>query len=168
MQEDGEGSPPPTRGIPIEDMRYKSLLRITPAYAGNTPKVHLPLLKPWDHPRLRGEYRRKRKGTDYRLGSPPPTRGIHIDIPTVESVSRITPAYAGNTHHCIYIYYIREDHPRLRGEYLQQTLHALVELGSPPPTRGILDSRRVTGHMLRITPAYAGNTCLLLLTAEPI
>ena len=76
----------------------------------------------------------------------------------MQTSSRITPAYAGNTLTDYAILDVLWDHPRLRGEYNFFQLWRLSSGGSPPPTRGIhqifLTVRTVAG----ITPAYAGNT----------
>ena len=90
---------------------------ITPAYAGNTFRVHTDSLFLWDHPRIRGEYANEYYGMAEVTGSPPHTRGIlFYRQPTSDSV-RITPAYAGNTViECWTMDWIW-DHPRIRGEY---------------------------------------------------
>ena len=76
---------------------YDLLLRITPAYAGNTPEFDANNKQYGDHPRLRGEYVALLYKFVLSAGSPPPTRGIH-DFEKFENVTnRITPAYAGNT-----------------------------------------------------------------------
>ena len=55
----------------------------------------------------------------------------------VNSLTRFTPAYAGNTHGDVLLHALLKVHPRIRGEYFP-TLDALsVPLGSPPHTRGI-------------------------------
>ena len=55
-----------------------------------------------------------------------------------------------------------QDHPRLRGEHGQRSYYNIPCAGSPPPTRG---TRRYLllrfGHA-GITPAYAGNTRVLV------
>ena len=56
-----------------------------------------------------------------------------------------------------------KDHPRLRGEHDDRQGMPEKWVGSPPPTRGtpITGVRRAEGG--GITPAYAGNTNLLIL-----
>ena len=50
------------------------------------------------------------------------------------------------------------DHPRLRGEHKQPQDLVVVNVGSPPPTRGTLVGTKWYSYTIRITPAYAGNT----------
>ena len=111
------GSPPHTRGILGTAYLKSMLLGITPAYAGNTKCYGVNLPRVRDHPRIRGEYVVKIGICNKSTGSPPHTRGIQITIDLIYAVSRITPAYAGNTTNQIYPFSLSKDHPRIRGEY---------------------------------------------------
>ena len=51
-----KGSPPHTRGIRSSLVLFSSMLRFTPAYAGNTFGEHTNMLNNKVHPRIRGEY----------------------------------------------------------------------------------------------------------------
>ena len=112
------GSPPLARGILPSKIPASSMIRITPACAGNTLKMDLIFSISRDHPRLRGEY----SGLFFQFleeaGSPPLARGIRYGYIPEEVRSGITPACAGNTPldnaRCRWT----RDHPRLRGEYL--------------------------------------------------
>ena len=94
-------------------------------------------------------------------------------------MTRITPAYAGNTNVNIQSRHVPKDHPRVCGKYFQDWGFNAAGLGSPPRMREIRishvlhaafheDHPRVCGKYspisaqdadeLRITPAYAGNT----------
>ncbi len=70
----------------------------------------------------------------------------------------ITPAYAGNTRVIGVLKDGNGDHPRVCGKhgFLQNTL--LPVAGSPPRMRETLARTAICQWMLRITPAYAGNT----------
>ena len=103
-----------------------------------------------------------------QLGSPPLTRGIPNQAQKSYVGSRITPAYAGNTPDEHVEGMATEDHPRLRGEYLKIAITQLTDKGSPPLTRGILACGMITAGVVRITPAYAGNTFLRLIRGAPI
>ena len=112
-----QGSPPHTRGIhrqaPVPDRTYG----FTPAYAGNTVFNLL-----WDgseqvHPRIRGEYSGRRVRSGNLGGSPPHTRGIHVNAVASQPEPRFTPAYAGNTIQKGYFSRSVKVHPRIRGEY---------------------------------------------------
>ena len=112
--------------------------RITPAYAGNTTSDLHSCKIIWDHPRIRGEHVVFVVLTVQSLGSPPHTRGTLYDIAIIIYITRITPAYAGNTQRLYRRLFYPRDHPRIRGEHYHW----------------ITDFRKCR----RITPAYAGNT----------
>ena len=127
---------------------------------------------------MRGEYQLRRKLQEVALGSPPLARGIHLDFLDFVRAVRITPACAGNTRNERKNRVLHGDHPRLRGEYRQQSLmlsryrgsprlrgeymsaasNITSAPGSPPLARGIqlIPGRRVSA--IGITPACAGNT----------
>ena len=172
------GSPPLARGILCSFSFQRLGKRITPACAGNTRENVRRITSSGDHPRLRGEYQLRRKLQEVALGSPPLARGIHLDFLDFVRAVRITPACAGNTLSPKNKGRQTEDHPRLRGEYRQQSLmlsryrgsprlrgeymsaasNITSAPGSPPLARGIqlIPGRRVSA--IGITPACAGNT----------
>ena len=77
--------------------KIEKVLRITPAYAGNTTgQATIGVVIP-DHLRICGEHSNNQAGYDGKLGSPPHTRGTHEDVAEAYGASGITPAYAGNT-----------------------------------------------------------------------
>ena len=154
-----KGSPPPTRGTQELVNNGRKTKRITPAYAGNTDANLTYTGAIWDHPRLRGEHDEYNENEPLCRGSPPPTRGTLGYFNIVVPANRITPAYAGNTKIIKLNRGAILDHPRLRGEH-DTVLHScLLMAGSPPPTRGTLSKYSIIFTALRITPAYAGNTC---------
>ena len=99
----------------INELRHE--YGITPACAGNTALMLGYVTKVQDHPRLRGEYMRKKKNGWRFGGSPPLARGILPKKSDNPHFSRITPACAGNTGNVLRIFSKHKDHPRLRGEY---------------------------------------------------
>ena len=112
------GSPPLARGIRDISNLKDGLYRITPACAGNTYCLWSVRSKDGDHPRLRGEYNADSMSEWLLPGSPPLARGIlPARLPEQENY-RITPACAGNTLQVPFLFVRNEDHPRLRGEYL--------------------------------------------------
>ena len=131
---------------------------ITPAYAGNTRIIDY--MKTWvgDHPRLRGEHPSDPVGAYVPMGSPPPTRGTQTGLIFLPVMSRITPAYAGNTYKQAVNDLANGDHPRLRGEHDNFIVDGFPTTGSPPPTRGTLLIVEYSPVRSGITPAYAGNT----------
>jgi len=131
------GSPPPTRGLHGQIRHGETPRRITPAYAGTTvPPQTSPLDLP-DHPRLRGDYCAREHAQASGLGSPPPTRGLHVIPDLGGGKYGITPAYAGTTQACATNAGTSWDHPRLRGDYATSAMSAKADHGSPPPTRGL-------------------------------
>ena len=115
-----------------------------------------------DHPRLRGEHFAKTIDGQCLEGSPPPTRGTQYLIIRQPAQHRITPAYAGNTIDKKPENLLLEDHPRLRGEHLSGYFALRSFQGSPPPTRGTPGEQLLLNFDTRITPAYAGNTQILI------
>ena len=127
---------------------------------------------------MRGEYCVLFHFSDWGRGSPPLARGIHYRQKIKDGKLRITPACAGNTRNERKNRVLHGDHPRLRGEYSQQSLmlsryrgsprlrgeymsaasNITSAPGSPPLARGIqlIPGRRVSA--IGITPACAGNT----------
>ena len=55
-----------------------------------------------DHPRLRGENPTHILHPISYTGSPPPTRGKHVELQGTNPDIRITPAYAGKTVSALY------------------------------------------------------------------
>ena len=131
---------------------------LTPAYAGNTKSRSSPRHRLWAHPRIRGEYQTISPSLTCQTGSPPHTRGIHIQKAVLEFHLRLTPAYAGNTLYATVRQTGPGAHPRIRGEYGLSHFYHLWSVGSPPHTRGILISLQIQIPACRLTPAYAGNT----------
>ena len=95
---------------------------------------------------------------DHSFGSPPLTRGPRASLPSTISSTRITPAYAGTTSTPSRARTASPDHPRLRGDHSIVFIERCARHGSPPLTRGPLDSDGLVPQNLRITPAYAGTT----------
>ena len=72
-------------------------VRLTPAYAGNTEIFAGDADKHRAHPRIRGEYDLYGRQHGNQPGSPPHTRGIHVQDVYLLVDPGLTPAYAGNT-----------------------------------------------------------------------
>ena len=69
------GSPPPMRGKAVRYPRIDHIVRITPAYAGKSPRNRSPQWLCRDHPRLCGEKAIFSCSVNPNVGSPPPMRG---------------------------------------------------------------------------------------------
>ena len=70
---------------------------ITPACAGNTGATEKNREKSGDHPRMRGEYKKRLSDFYDKEGSPPHARGIPTRFVSTPPSYGITPACAGNT-----------------------------------------------------------------------
>ena len=91
-------------------------------------------------------------------GSPPLTRELPDASVDACSALGITPAYAGTTHLQISELLQQRDHPRLRGNYLNDNGEPNYQLGSPPLTRELRNKIICNCVRSGITPAYAGTT----------
>ena len=96
-----------------------------------------------DHPRIRGEHRKRSLLKRFVTGSSPHTRGALTRSWPSSSASGIIPAYAGSTTSWAIANAASGDHPRIRGEHSFACLH---------------DGRVASGDRDGIIPAYAGST----------
>ena len=152
------GSPPHTRETRCANSLSSRPNRITPAYAGNTVSEIVENVLLEDHPRIRGKHSDGQHLLAVFRGSPPHTRETPIFSSSDRRVSRITPAYAGNTKPRQGCHTEPGDHPRIRGKHLMCSTVAIVWLGSPPHTRETPSVAVEAVQASGITPAYAGNT----------
>ena len=72
----------------------------------------------------------------------------------------ITPAYAGKSIGTHSAATTTQDHPRLCGEKAGVPFLIAISIGSPPPMRGKDLFFQILNVRNRITPAYAGKSCL--------
>ena len=113
---DSTGSPPPMRGKASHYTGGSIECRITPAYAGKSPRNASYHKQLQDHPRLCGEKPCHKYMKICGLGSPPPMRGKDLSYHRATSCRRITPAYAGKRVWTVPDNTDARDHPRLCGE----------------------------------------------------
>ena len=93
-----------------------------------------------------------------KLGSPPLARGKAAYNNFFRSPKGITPACAGKSVEIAFIYPVRRDHPRLRGEkFVIETAEFLL-YGSPPLARGKVLRPEFLPLKAGITPACAGKS----------
>ena len=130
------GSPPRMRGKGLFFISSHRFFGITPAYAGKSWLVAVPLPPVWDHPRVCGEKLGWSLSRSRRSG--------------------ITPAYAGKSFKAQILITPLKDHPRVCGEKDFTPSPADFALGSPPRMRGKVRRERGPMRSRRITPAYAG------------
>ena len=152
------GSPPRMRGKLTAKPFFFTRFGITPAYAGKTQRPRISLSVIQDHPRVCGENVFRDQLGKNLMGSPPRMRGKLMLFPSFQSVSRITPAYAGKTKHAANRVNLLRDHPRVCGENRLSLTARCRREGSPPRMRG---KPSITLSLMKkqgITPAYAGKT----------
>ena len=113
---DHAGSSPHTRGAPAFVTAYGRRERIIPAYAGSTELAS--------------------SVCAFRAGSSPHTRGALLGLVDLGRELGIIPAYAGSTAALASQAHSIADHPRIRGEHIQDTPLTNVTPGSSPHTRG--------------------------------
>ena len=133
-----QGSSPHTRGALSLPEAADRRPRIIPAYAGSTCLRSTRRGAGWDHPRIRGEHRRRPARDRRRSGSSPHTRGAQIEPASRKGLGRIIPAYAGSTTTLV--------------------PGTMADEGSSPHTRGAPGRRLALVLGVGIIPAYAGST----------
>ena len=152
------GSSPHTRGARGELEDLGAAVRIIPAYAGSTARIGGRSWRSPDHPRIRGEHNLGEECSREGTGSSPHTRGA----PGVDDVGLqgrgIIPAYAGSTSRRRPPGRPPADHPRIRGEHIEEKTSGPAARGSSPHTRGARQQPGPGGLPPGIIPAYAGST----------
>ena len=150
------GSPPRGRGKGNKGSFRDQLHRITPAWAGKSPRIDNVLIAFGDHPRVGGEKFHLHLYSVRALGSPPRGRGKVSLVVLTLSVIGITPAWAGKSAFLVVGHVLGGDHPRVGGEKLDVSLRADDLEGSPPRGRGKDHGVAVAEGVEGITPAWAG------------
>ena len=92
-----EGSPPHGRGKAEVNKAIAAVMGITPAWAGKRYDARGRRCRSRDHPRMGGEKSLIYLFPFFRLGSPPRRRGKAEQQATMDTVDRITPAWAGKS-----------------------------------------------------------------------
>ena len=152
------GSPPRGRGKGKARNAVTHQLRITPAWAGKSICLALPITAPRDHPRVGGEKGQAYPCTRKPQGSPPRGRGKGRCHHLVILVNGITPAWAGKSPLRPRRARPPPDHPRMGGENLNVAMDANPILGSPPRGRGKGLGLAVNVLGDGIIPAWAGKS----------
>ena len=146
------------RGKPNVPVGNQSVYRITPACAGKTIRAVLKSVGLRDHPRMCGENTQLILNTIPTPGSPPHVRGKPDGLYENHTSIRITPACAGKTCNLLVLIWGDQDHPRMCGENIDNTIAPTGTLGSPPHVRGKLALNPARHCDTGITPACAGKT----------
>ena len=151
------GSPPRARGADGGLVVGRHPQRITPACAGSSGKIPIPMLSFADHPRVRGEQRIALACVPSHCGSPPRARGAGNDDINLDYYKGITPACAGSRRISSWKSWLASDHPRVRGEQHPPSTRGIKDRGSPPRARGAARKALPKAISKRITPACAGS-----------
>ena len=93
----GDGSSPLARGTQANAVKFKSVMRLIPARAGNTLLAFLVEPRHSAHPRSRGEHSSRIGSPRWRTGSSPLARGTPGTTGAGRLTQRLIPARAGNT-----------------------------------------------------------------------
>ena len=110
------------------------------------------------HPHLRGAYRFWASECSCRIGSSPHTWGIHRIEPECQLQDRFIPTYVGHTTYTPACQWYLPVHPHLRGAYQVKKKTYRSQVGSSPPTWGILSVSAFDGQVIRFIPTYVGHT----------
>jgi len=111
-----------------------------------------------DHPRVRGEHKRKGRRVGRPRGSSPRARGARRMAGENPHLRGIIPACAGSTGTRGACTSWRGDHPRVRGEHLAKGVRETNLEGSSPRARGALINEPLPDPDEGIIPACAGST----------
>ena len=146
------------RGTPSHPPGSLYNTRIIPAYAGNTFFPARAFFSRKDHPRVCGEHAHKMVYFIPSAGSSPRMRGTLQRVAVIAEPRGIIPAYAGNTNSAVSKKKWTKDHPRVCGEHIKSSSVLNIFKGSSPRMRGTPCHVPSDNYVIRIIPAYAGNT----------
>ena len=133
-------------------------LRNTPANAGQTCLSSPFAIQRQKHPRERGADKKRKRGADENLETPPRTRGRRIISRWYGTDRGNTPANAGQTILSRLSPDLIQKHPRERGADLIISTKKNSSKETPPRTRGRRRSSRLSASFPGNTPANAGQT----------
>ena len=153
-----DGSSPRGRGTPGPMADYRLVVRVIPAWAGNTGEHHGRVDPGMGHPRVGGEHAGNWSPGIPEIGSSPRGRGTLVHITTANASNRVIPAWAGNTWSLGVYSAAITGHPRVGGEHPVSLTEARRDSGSSPRGRGTLVQPPGQGVEVRVIPAWAGNT----------
>ena len=148
------------RGKAVAARKEAESIRITPAYAGKSAYLSPEDTAGRDHPRVCGEKLCPAEPYYFFGGSPPRMRGKGQKGLIFVLQPRITPAYAGKRLLRQLRHITSRDHPRVCGEKVGPVGCVSGWLGSPPRMRGKVWHGVALADGHRITPAYAGKSCI--------
>ena len=152
------GSSPLARGTPPELLKFRGVLGLIPARAGNTLASAPYAGRERAHPRSRGEHTRLRSLTTAPKGSSPLARGTQSPDNRPHHGWGLIPARAGNTNPHALACGGTGAHPRSRGEHMGRLAALRGSRGSSPLARGTPSAPTRIFALSGLIPARAGNT----------
>ena len=152
------GSSPHARGALSGKCSSRRRVGIIPACAGSTTLICSRKGGIQNHPRMRGEHQHRRAALSAAEGSSPHARGALGDGREDANERGIIPACAGSTLSFALRPMTIRDHPRMRGEHLEDGMEIKQVQGSSPHARGALNHKNTAVVCGGIIPACAGST----------
>ena len=152
------GSSPRGRGTHGREQARPRSVRVIPAWAGNTHARRSRPCRGSGHPRVGGEHFGRDCRAASAAGSSPRGRGTPSCHRDAGGGNRVIPAWAGNTPDDAKRNLHQAGHPRVGGEHSQIPARTLHGFGSSPRGRGTRMYRNALILLLRVIPAWAGNT----------
>ena len=159
------GTPPRARGSPRGVEVSQIMQRNTPACAGITSRTRVTRPPHPEHPRVRGDHNRVTPGLVPLVGTPPRARGSPEGGGMAGGGDRNTPACAGITIVLGHGWASKGEHPRVRGDHHGRGRQSQRRRGTPPRARGSLWLRPGLDLADRNTPACAGITGCVAVSA---
>ena len=114
--------------------------RLIPVHTGNTGRRPCSIARFPAHPRAYGEYLFEQSKDAQGNGSSPCIRGIQVGRDQARNGRRLIPVHTGNTVVKLEPSLVSSAHPRAYGEYLDKLARAVMDSGSSPCIRGILNA----------------------------
>ncbi len=134
------------------------MLRLIPAFAGNTVRSSAGSITNSVHPRVCGEHLPSAFAMASRAGSSPRVQGTRHGLLVDRVHIRFIPACAGNTAQRQTRVRLFPVHPRVCGEHASGVINTPSSRGSSPRVRGTPLRKAVGDAVRRFIPACAGNT----------
>ena len=152
------GSSPRMRGTPTVATAAKTIARLIPTYAGNTPKRSSSSFSHRAHPHVCGEHGHRMGCRSGCRGSSPRMRGTPFRVAISSLKAGLIPTYAGNTCSGAVFGGAPGAHPHVCGEHMTETVIDTAPEGSSPRMRGTRIEETTSGFSEGLIPTYAGNT----------
>ncbi len=152
------GSSPRGRGTDVAHCVGLRVVRVIPAWAGNSSGCATRPVRAAGHPRVGGEQSVGLAAAQTLGGSSPRGRGTDRAADSKADEPRVIPAWAGNRRSTTGCSSPQPGHPRVGGEQSSPHAMRLSPSGSSPRGRGTVFPRERDHVRPRVIPAWAGNS----------